>query len=195
MSRPHVVHFHLCSAENRVNKLFVANLARPFHFLKRVFLHLHERDGGVFQPRWWLNIKQIVCSEVIIKHNPVVSDTLLWYESTNTHTFLKPYTGNITSSPLSSYGEPPTFFPPSLKKKTCSLPGRHLYGWERPSTSNLISWGFGNKNTRRYVILKFLVSHSLGHLASTKARPGFHVPHKCKKGNNQSQLQAGVNAS
>lgn len=53
---------------------------------------------------------------------------------------------------------------------------------------------------RRYAILKFFLqfdSHGASHLASTKRRAGVWcgVPHKCRMGNSQSQLQAGVNAS
>lgn len=88
----------------------------PFHFLKHAFVNSHERDSGAFQPRWWPNIKEIVCGEAIIKHNPVVSNTVLWLERTNTHTFLTTYTGNIRSSLPSSYGEPPHAFPSVIKK-------------------------------------------------------------------------------
>lgn len=79
---------------------------------KWVFIYSHQRAIGAFQQRWWQDIKQIVCNEVIIKHNPVVShtDLSLWQKTTNTHT---PFSGYIltrnTSSHTPLWSAPPRF--------------------------------------------------------------------------------------
>ena len=74
----------------QVNKkrLFLIWLGLFFPPRKWVFIYSHQRAIGAFQQRWWQDIKQIVCNEVIIKHNPVVShtDLSLWQKTTNTRT-------------------------------------------------------------------------------------------------------------
>lgn len=67
-----------------------------FHPRKWAFIYSHQRPIGAFQQRWWQDIKQIACNEVIIKHNPVVSrsDLSLWQKTTNTHTYT-PFSGYI----------------------------------------------------------------------------------------------------
>lgn len=54
-----------------------------FSSLKWVFIYSHQQAIGAFQQRWWQDIKQIVCNEVIIKHSPVVShtDLSLWQKN------------------------------------------------------------------------------------------------------------------
>lgn len=71
--------------------VFVPNLVWGFFpAWKWVFIYSHQWAIGAFQQRWWQDIKQIVCNDVIIKHNSVVShaDPSLWQKTTNTHTVL-----------------------------------------------------------------------------------------------------------
>lgn len=73
------------SCQHKSTRGVCSSFGWVFSSLKWVFIYSHQWAIGAFQQRWWQDIKQIVCNEVIIKHNPVVShtDLSLWHKKTN----------------------------------------------------------------------------------------------------------------
>lgn len=103
---------------------------------KWVFIYSHQWAIGAFQQRWWQDIKQIVCSEVIIKHNPVVSytDLSLWQKQqihtgklSHQHTPFPSFTPSQNTSPHTPLWFAPPQFPLHHHKRWrtfCLFPSR-----------------------------------------------------------------------
>lgn len=57
---------------SQVNKRRLSLIWLGFFFslFKQVIIYSHRWAIGAFQQRWWQDIKQVVCNEVVVKHNP-----------------------------------------------------------------------------------------------------------------------------